>query len=60
MQGSLCSVCHDLTMLCLNISDIAIINVKGVDYCCIIQDINKSEAISLLKNHSVLDDCGYI
>ena len=27
--------CHDLTMLCFNISDIAIITVKSGDYRCI-------------------------
>ena len=42
-------ICHDLT----------IITVKDVDYCCIINDISKSEAINLLKNF-VLEDCGYI
>ena len=46
-------------MLCLNISDVAIIVVKGVDYCCIIHKISKSGAIHLLEN-SVLEDCGYI
>ena len=51
--------CHDLIMLCLNISNIAIVTVKGVDYHCIIHDTSKSEAIRLLEN-SVLDDCGYI
>ena len=35
-QDSVCNGCHDVTMLCLNISDIAIITVKGVDYRCII------------------------
>ena len=42
-----------------NVSDIAIITVKGVDYGCIIHDITKSEAIHLVEN-SVLDDCCYI
>ena len=42
-----------------NISDIAIITVKNVDYCCIIYSISKSEAINLLKN-SVLEIGGYI
>ena len=28
-QDSICNGCHDLTMLCLDISDIAIITVKG-------------------------------
>ena len=58
-QNSVCNSCHDLTMLCLDISDIAIITVKGVDYGCIIHNISKSGAIRLLEN-SVLDDCGYI
>ena len=51
--------CHDLTMLCLNISNIAIITVKNVDYCCIMYNINKSEAIHLLENY-VLEDLGYL
>ena len=42
--------CHDLTILCLNIGDVAITTVKGVDYCCIIHEISKSEAIHLLEN----------
>ena len=46
-------------MLCLNISDIAIITFKDVDYRCIAHDISKSEAIRLLEN-SVLYDRGYI
>ena len=54
-----CNGCHDLKMLCLNISDIAIITVKGVDYRCIIYDISKSEAIYLLEN-SALQDRVYI
>ena len=58
-QDSVCNCCHDLTILCLNISNIAIITVKNADYCCIIHDINKSTAINLLEN-SVPEDRGYI
>ena len=36
--------------LYLNIGDIAIITVKGVNYGCIIHGTNRSEAIHLLKN----------
>ena len=50
--------CHDLMILCLNISDIAIITVNGVDYRSKIHHISKSEAIHLLNN-SVLDDRGH-
>ena len=48
-QDYVCNGCHDLSMLCLNISDIPIITVKNVDYHCIIYNISKSEAINLLK-----------
>ena len=58
-QDHVCNGCHDLTMLCLNISDITIISVKNVDYRCIIHNIGKYEAINLLKN-SVLEDRGDI
>ena len=48
-QDSVCNGCHDLTMLSVNICDIAIITVKNIDYRCIIHNIGKSEAINLLK-----------
>ena len=34
----------------VNLSDIAILNIKGSDYCCIISLISKNEAINLLQN----------
>ena len=46
-------------MLSVDISDIAIIIVKNFDYCCIIHNISKFEAINLLKN-SALEYRGYI
>ena len=46
-------------MLCIDISDIALMTVKNVDYGRIIHNISKSEAINLLEN-SVLEDRGYI
>ena len=57
-QDSVSNGCHELTMLCLNVGDIVIITVKGVDYRCIIHDISKFEAIRLLES-SVFDDRGY-
>ena len=58
-QNSVYNGWHDLLMLSVNISGIAIITIKKVDYHCIIHNISKSEAINLLKN-SVLESCGYI
>ena len=44
-QDYMCNGCHYLSMMRLNISDIAIITVKNVDYLFIMYNINKSEAI---------------
>ena len=57
-QDFICNGCHVFTMLSVNISNIAIITIKNVDYCCIIHN-SKSKAINLLEN-SVLENCGYI
>ena len=58
-EDSVCNGCHDLSMLSVNVSDIAITNVKNVDYRCIIHKISKSEAINLLES-TVLEYRGYI
>ena len=58
-QDSVWNGCHDLTMLCLNISDVTITTVKNVDYGCIIHNISESEAINLLKS-AALKNRGYI
>ena len=42
--------CHDFLMMSLNLSNIAILNIKSVDYCCIISEISKSEDIILMQN----------
>ena len=43
-QPNVCNRCHDLLMMSMNLSDIAILNNKGSDYCCIISLISKNEA----------------
>ena len=45
-QDSVYNGCHDLAMLSVNISDIAIISIKNIYYCCIIHNISKSKAIN--------------
>ena len=34
----------------VNFRDIAVVNIKGSDYCCIISLISKNEAIDLMQN----------
>ena len=49
-QPNVCNRCHDLLMMSMNLSDIAILNIKGSDYRCIISLISKSEAINVMQN----------
>ena len=42
--------CHDLLMMSINFSNIAILNIKVSDYCCIISLISKKEVINLMQN----------
>ena len=46
-QEYVCNGCHDFSMLCLNISNIAIIIVKNVDYRCIIIILGNLEQLIL-------------
>ena len=48
LQSIVCSRCHDLLMMSMKFNDIAILNNKGSNYCCIISPISKSEAINLV------------
>ena len=49
-QPNVCNRCHDLLMMSINLCNIAILNIKGSDYCSIISLISKNEAINLLQN----------
>ena len=48
-QPNVCNRCHDLLMF-INLSNIAILNIKDSDYRCIISLISKNEAINLMQN----------
>ena len=45
-------------MMSKNLSDIATLNIHGVDYCCIIKWISKCEAMGLLKNANLNEEGG--
>ena len=49
-QPYVCNKCHDLLMMSINLSDIAILKIKMANYSCIITGISKSEAINLIQN----------
>ena len=46
----LIDVSLDLLMMSMNLIDIALSNIKGANYCCVISRINKSEAVNLMHN----------
>ena len=57
-QPNVCNRCHDLLMMSVSLSDIAILNINGSDYCCIISLISKNEAINVLRNTDLTEKCG--
>ena len=58
-QFFVCNGCHDLSILCLDISGITIVTVKNVDFSCLIHNISKSEAVKFLEKY-MLEDPRYI
>ena len=54
-QSYVCYGCHDLLMMPMNLNDISILNVCGINYCCNFYGISKSNAINLLQNANVTD-----
>ena len=53
-QSNGCNRCHDLLMMSMNLGNIAILNIKGSDYLCIISLISKNETINLLQNADLI------
>ena len=58
-QLNVCNSCLDLLIiLSMNLSNIAILNIRGADYCCIIGGIKKSENINLMQNIDLAEKSG--
>ena len=49
-QPNVCNRCHDLLMMSINLSSVAILNIKVSDCRCIVSGISKSEATNLMQN----------
>ena len=58
LSFNVCNRCHDLIMVSMNLSNIAMLNMKDVDYCCIISRISQSEAINLMENIDLTEKSG--
>ena len=55
---NVCSGCHDLLMMSMNLSNFVILNIHCVDYRCIINGISKNEAINVMQNICFTDKNG--
>ena len=42
----------------MNLRDIAILNIKGCNYCCIISLIRKNKAMKLMQNADLTEKSG--
>ena len=56
-MSEVCNGCHDISMMVYKLENIAILNVKGIDYRCVIWNMGRNDAVSRL-NISKLDDKG--
>ena len=45
-----CNKCHDVLMIVYELKNIAILNVKGADFRCILWGISRDEVVSRLNN----------
>ena len=48
VQPNVFNTCHN-SLMSMNLSDIAILNIEGSNFCCINSGITKSETINLIS-----------
>ena len=58
-EPHVCNKCHDVLMTAYELKNIAILNVKGADFRCILCGISRDEAANRLNNF-VLEDKGVL
>ena len=58
-EPHVCNKCHDVLMAAYELKNIVILNLKGVDFRCILWGISWDESVNRLNN-SVLEDKGVL
>ena len=53
-QPDVCNWCHKLLMISMNLHDIALWNIEGSDYGCIISEISKNGTINFKQNVNLI------
>ena len=54
-QPYVCNKCHAISMMVYDSNDFITLNIKGIDYRCVLWNMTKNDAINKLNN-SKLDD----
>ena len=58
-EPHVCNKCHDVLVPAYELKNIGILNIKGVDFRCVLWDISRDETVNRLNN-SVLEDKGVL
>ena len=58
-ERHVCNKCHDVLMTTNELKNTAILDVKGVDFRCVLWGISRDEAVNRL-NKSMLEDKGVL
>ena len=48
LELNICNECHDVFVMHMNLSNIAVLNIHGFYYGCIINRISKSKVVNVL------------
>ena len=56
-KPEVCNSCHDISMMDYESENITTLNIKGIDYRCVVWNMTRNNAINRL-NKSKLDDKG--
>ena len=56
-EPHVCNKCNDVSLMVYELKIIAIVNVKSVDYRCVLWNMTENDAVNMVGN-SKLDDKG--
>ena len=60
LQPDICNGCHDVLTMSIKLTNIAILNIRFLDYCCIINGIMKVDAVNILQNVDLTKEEGVL
>ena len=54
-EPTVCNICYDVLMTTYEFKNIAVLNVKGVDYRSVLWAVSKNEVVDILNNYVLKD-----